>query len=342
MFEKWPTTLNIELSTACNAACPQCARYNDDDDKGNIIENPNVPQHTLTLNEVQSLLDHQWLKQAKHIKIEGTHGEPTMSKDCADIIKWFREINPDVTLALHTNGSTRTADWWQDIAKFFQYSPVAVSRVIFSLDGLEDTNHIYRRRTVWSKIMENVKAFIQAGGVATWDMLVFEHNEHQVLQARKLAKSMGFYSFGVKVTQRNLSRPISWLRQPRTWKESTGTGKLEINCIGQQLDELYLNANGFYMPCCFINENYYGPHMPTTRKQTNETLGNIDQYHASRGIDNALNLFRKVSDRWNNDPLKICQDMCGNGRWPYRLHQRKTQEIWLDRFEQTVDPYGDQ
>jgi hypothetical protein len=332
MFDKWPSKLNIELSTACNAACPQCSRYLDDDPELGIVENPNLPQNTLTLDVIKTLIDHEWLKQAKHVKFEGTHGEPTMAKDCTDILRWFREVNPTVTFALHTNGSTRNKEWWRELAQFFQYNPERRSAVTFSLDGIEDTNHIYRRRTVWKKIMENAQAFIDAGGVAVWDMIVFEHNEHQVLKARKLAKSMGFFSFGVKVSQRTLIRPIQWLKQPKTWKENQGTGTVKINCIGKQFDELFLNANGLYMPCCFINENAYGPAMPSTQKEIEEVLGDFSQYHSSNGLDHALELFHRVSDRWETNPMEICKHMCGNGHWPDRLQQKQVTEVWPERF----------
>ena len=52
--------------------------------------------------------------------------------------------------------------------------------VIFSLDGLEDTNHIYRVGVQFKKVMENTQAFINAGASAHWDMLVFKHNKHHV------------------------------------------------------------------------------------------------------------------------------------------------------------------
>lgn len=332
MFDKWPKNLNIEFSTACNAACPQCARYLDDDPELGIRENPDVPQNTLTLSQVKELLDHNYLRQANHIKMEGTHGEPTMAQDCLDILHWFRSINTDITFQMHTNGSTRTPEWWGNLAKFFTYRPGYRSVVVFSIDGLEDTNHIYRRRTVWSKIMKNAEAFIKAGGLAVWDMILYEHNEHQVLAARKLAKKMGFWSFGVKITQRNLIRPVAWLKQPRTWKQSQGSGTVKIDCIAKQIDELFISASGLYMPCCFINENAWGPHMPGSREQIHQVLGPLDQYHARHGVDNALSLFRKVSDRWQHEPMEICKDMCGNGHWPDRQQQKQVWEVWPDQF----------
>jgi sulfatase maturation enzyme AslB (radical SAM superfamily) len=89
---------------------------------------------------------------------------------------------------MNTNGSARTVDWWRDIAEVLKPN----GYVIFSIDGLEDTNHLYRRNTNWEKIISNVNAFIEAGGIAHWEYIVFEHNEHQIDIARDLASSLGF------------------------------------------------------------------------------------------------------------------------------------------------------
>jgi sulfatase maturation enzyme AslB (radical SAM superfamily) len=70
--------------------------------------------------------------------------------------------------------------------------------MIFSIDGLEDTNHIYRRNVKWDKLISNVKSFINAGGVAEWDYLVFKHNEHQLEEAEKFSKELGFKFFTPK------------------------------------------------------------------------------------------------------------------------------------------------
>ena len=50
--------------------------------------------------------------------------------------------------------------------------------------------------------MTNVKSFIQAGGEAHWEFLVFKHNEHQVEEARNLAREMGFKEFYLKKRRR--------------------------------------------------------------------------------------------------------------------------------------------
>ena len=74
--------------------------------------------------------------------------------------------------------------------------------VHFGIDGLEDTNHLYRVNVKWKKVMENVKAFVENGGNAIWDYIVFRHNEHQVEQAREFSNKIGFKKFLVKKTGR--------------------------------------------------------------------------------------------------------------------------------------------
>lgn len=311
MFDHWPRRPVIEFSTQCNSACPQCNRYLDDDPVLGIVENPNLPQATMTLKDVQSILTEEYLRNATHLKLSGSHGEPTMAQEFIPILHWVREVNPNILFQLDTNGSTRTKAWWTEAAQFFAAPRDGANYVAFNIDGLEDTNHIYRRRTVWKKIMENAQAFINAGGVATWAFLVFEHNEHQVFKARKMAKDMGFTFFQVKISSRQSVRPITWVKPPKAWKGTPAPGQHKIQCMQQRRDELMISAQGYMMPCPYIAEAAYGPPRPDgAMEEIHEVMGDFSQFHASRGIDTVLPLFKRVSDRWETNPMKICQTEC--------------------------------
>ena len=89
---------------------------------------------------------------------------------------------------MHTNGGVRNEHFWMDLAELDV-------KVIFSIDGLADTNHLYRRNVKWDKLMSNVETFISNGGRANWEYLVFKHNQHQTSQAEALSKRMGFVNF---------------------------------------------------------------------------------------------------------------------------------------------------
>ena len=65
-----------------------------------------------------------------------------------------------VWLSMNTNGGARDEEYWAELAKVF----CRMGAVIFSIDGLKDTTHLYRQKVNWNNVMRNAKAFINAGG----------------------------------------------------------------------------------------------------------------------------------------------------------------------------------
>jgi len=190
------TTVHLEVTERCNASCPQCAR----NINGGEV-NPQLHDAELTLDDVKTILKPDFIKQLKRLYMCGNYGDPISAKDTLEIFEYIRSNNATMQLSFHTNASAKTPEWWSRL-------PAAMGKshyVVFSVDGLEDTNHLYRQGTVWKKIMENAEAFIQAGGRARWDYIVFGHNEHQVEEARALAEKMGFEKFNVKKSNRFFS-----------------------------------------------------------------------------------------------------------------------------------------
>lgn len=321
MFDHYPTRLALELSTQCNSACIQCNRYLDDDPVLGIVENPAVPQTTMTLSDIKKLLPSDYLTKVKYIKLTGSHGDPTMAKDAIPIMSWIKQQNPNILFQMDSNGGTRTVTWWRDAAKFFSVDTHPYNFLTFSIDGLEDTNHIYRRRVVWKKVMRNARAFIDAGGIACWAFLVFEHNKHQVTEARNLAKKMGFTYFQVKVSSREAIRPVQWLTPPKSWKVVQPRGKGDIQCLQLPRDEIMITAQGYFLPCPYIAEAAYGPTRPDdATEEIHEVLGDFQQYHGTNGLDKILPLYKKVSDRWATNPMRVCSTEC-DGTNLHRLQQ---------------------
>ena len=54
----------------------------------------------------------------------------------------------------------------------------------------------------FNKVIENAKSYIDAGGRAQWNFIVFKHNEHQVEEAKELSKQLGFYNILIRNTGR--------------------------------------------------------------------------------------------------------------------------------------------
>ena len=185
-------TVHLEITTKCNANCPMCGRTA----FGRIC--PGLSLTELTLEDCKKIFQPVFLKQLTRVSICGAYGDPILATELLEIIKYFRSRNPHLEIEVYTNGGVHLPLWWVKLAQIIGKR----GKVVFGIDGLKDTNHINRRGTVFNQIIRNAKSFIQAGGRAQWDFIVFKHNEHQVEKARKLSKKLGFEIFSIKRSNR--------------------------------------------------------------------------------------------------------------------------------------------
>ena len=271
--------LHIEPTTKCNLACPQCHRT-----IGAPYYNHMTNRSELTLQSVMDTIDVELVAQLQKVFMCGNFGEPVACKEIVSIYKYFRTFNPTVTLGLNTHGGLRTPAWWKMLAEIFA---LPLDYVTFAIDGLEDTHKIYRVNSDLKKTFKNAEAYIQAGGSAHWEMLIFEHNEHQVEQCKQLAYDMGFTWFRAKVSKRfDYSDTV---KPPAGYVEPEYSDK-EIDCHALEERSIYLAANGEIMPCCFFGSEVFS----------------LDQ----RGRNLCHNTEALVSS-WVDTPHRICQYNCG-------------------------------
>jgi hypothetical protein len=275
----------------------------------------------LTVEDIQRLCPVEWVQGLEKMFMCGNYGEPAAAHECLEIYRWFRKINPDITLGMNTSGSLRSADWWQELGTILNQP---LDYVVFSIDGLEDTNHVYRRNSIWNKIMTNAQAYISAGGHAHWDMLVFEHNKHQVDQAQELADRMGFTWFRTKYTDRPITANIQWLvkiDQPVQQSPST-----EILCHYESTKQAYLSAQGQWLPCCYIGGKMHYP--DHEGQQLQEVFGDSKQLQDFETV-HLTPSWTSVWQRWSNRPLSVCSSNCSvENQQPKALDKWK-QELQL-------------
>jgi MoaA/NifB/PqqE/SkfB family radical SAM enzyme len=184
------TSLNIEASSLCNAQCLVCFRF---EDRGSVKLNPEFTPMYLKFEDVKRWFPPEFLQQINFICFSGDYGDAMTSPDIVPILDYLTTSNPNATIAICTNGGMRNVEFWDEVGKIIQRNPE--SYVTFSVDGLEDTNHIYRRKVKWDKLMANVEAYIATGARAAWDFLIFDYNEHQVEEAKEFSKKIGFTDF---------------------------------------------------------------------------------------------------------------------------------------------------
>lgn len=327
--------VHLEMTARCNARCPQCSR--------NVHggpDNPNLPLTELSLADVEQFFPDDFIAQLDCMYMCGVYGDAMVAKDTVEVFEHFRARNRKIWLHLTTNGSGRTPEWWQRLAR-------TINLVTFSIDGLADTNALYRRGTDWDRIMAAVRAYIGAGGRAKWEFLVFKHNEHQVEAARTLASELGFAEFIAKKTDRflrggklqdqapvydrdgNLEYVIETPTAPiyhnaavvnigaayKTYRDET-----TIVCKAVQRRSLYVSAEGLVLPCCWT-ARLYAPeqavHAPEIWRLLEELPGGKDaicaKHHTLRDIVAGRLFQEQVPAGWAIGPgrLSVCARQCG-------------------------------
>ncbi|MFN8792017.1 MAG: hypothetical protein ACK5Y2_11235 [Bdellovibrionales bacterium] len=163
----------------------------------------------LSLDTHRRLIKEIETKKLSYIQFNGNYGDFAAAANALDTVYLWREAGVQKIL-FNTNGSLQSPNWWTQMAQALGPNGL----VVFSIDGLEDSNSIYRIGSNWNRIMQNSDAFIAAGGHARWDFILFEHNQHQVDQAIELAERKGFQSIRIKKTNRFLKD-----HEIRNWKK---------------------------------------------------------------------------------------------------------------------------
>lgn len=332
-------SVHLEITNNCQAKCPMCSR----NFRGGL-ENPNIKINEWSLEDFSTIFNQEVLEQLKSIFFCGNFGDPIINNDLAEMCSYANNVNPNLHIRIHTNGGARSKDWWRHLVKKLPKNHF----VIFGIDGLEDTHHLYRIGTRYEQVIENAKSFIDAGGTAEWVFIKFKHNEHQVDEARQRAKELGFKLFTVKNSTRFLEEKFrvldkdgkiiyhieppnsnqvtlispDMIKNYRTWVNES-----EIDCYVKKNKEIYIDAYKKIFPCCFLASTPYNytettdltfPVRQDIKNQYNkliESLGGIEQLDAINvGIKNVLTSapWQDVWNYyWNDYKLIVCARTCG-------------------------------
>jgi hypothetical protein len=187
------TQLHIELTNACNAACPMCTRFH----SNSPLIRPDLTIEQITIDKFKKYFPPEVIKKLEIVLFCGVHGDPGMARDLYEICEYIAETNPQTAVRMNTNGGMRKPEFWRKLGELFAKQRQDHWRweLTWSIDGLKDTNHLYRRNVDFDTVMANAQAFIDGGGISHWDYLIFKHNEHQIDEAMALSKKMGFTYF---------------------------------------------------------------------------------------------------------------------------------------------------
>ena len=327
-------TIHLEVTQNCQASCPMCDRNMN----GKGI-NPHINLDELSKLDCVDIFPPEFIKQLDTMYMCGNLGDPIVAKDTLEIFEYFRSHNPNMWLSMNTNAGAKNEEWWRQLAEVFG----RMGAVIFSVDGLRDTNHLYRQGVVWDNVERNMRAFIDAGGRARWDYLIFEHNQHQVEEAEALANEWGCEKFMKKKTGRFITqdskkkeshqavnrkgKETQELKKPDAKYLNKALSKQDviinkygtmdayydaapIVCKVKKENSLFITAEGLALPCCWTaGRMYKWWHKNPKVEQIWDFIPDKSVLDARKGLSKVFDtgIFEDIQNSWS-------KPSCGDGK----------------------------
>ena len=192
-------SVQIEITERCNAACPACTR-----NYFGYSANPGIWTGNMTLEQFKILLPEEFLQQLDDVSFCGNLGDAQMNPYLHDMVEYLFSVNPGIWVCLNTNGSMYEPHYWEEFAKYGNSM-----QIIWAIDGTtEEVHSFYRRNTSYLKVLSNATSFIDAGGNACWQFILFKHNQHQLEEAKRLAKAYNFNDIHIIKSDRPNDTPV--------------------------------------------------------------------------------------------------------------------------------------
>lgn len=337
------TSLNIDVNSVCNAACVGCARSRGSGKKNIVFDEG---KH-LSLNTWKKIID-EIGQQLQVITFCGNYGDAGATYYLPEIVDYALANNSKLHIVIVSNMGINSTDFWTRLGNFSSKN----LEFQCSIDGLEDTNHIYRRFVRWEKVIKNAKALIATGANVDWKWIRFFWNEHQIEEAKQLANEMGFrsiiftpnndptkenYYYSIYEQYKNVWMDTKSYHDNGTYTEQVITNTPDedyttmmnlmpafdsIDCYTKDEKSIHIDWNGDVYPCCWYGGAVYNNdqrlrNAHATVFPSMSTKWNSVQHYTIEEILETDFFKNKLMDSLNKKPSPVCALSCGkcNDKW---------------------------
>jgi hypothetical protein len=293
------TCIDFEISSICNAGCSVCMRRRD----GHYSE---FTQTYWSLDDVKTYIDLEIIKNLKNIILCGNFGDAMGNPDVVKIVRYLKEINPNLSININTNGGIGNASDYVELAELNV-------RMVFGLDGLGESNELYRVNVKWNKVIENLNSFISKASTHQLEIqfIMWAETTNQIIPMIDFIKSIGFgkfflrkpYTTGIKTEVYNMQGEsthfLTEVKKPELKKyletywnfNQLDELKLELSKIDLIETELELSNFLIKPKINFVKNPYKKSNVIFSEKDTNKFNSIINQTCYSKNNSNPSNLL---------------------------------------------------
>ena len=311
------TSFNIEGTNWCYLKCSACDRT--------IRKDHVKKRNDLSYNIFEKFIN----EDLRGIDISpiafnfcGIYGDNLYHPELIEIFKLIKSRGSRIVL--ETNGSYKDDAFWEELLGIL----TTYDTINFSVDGLEDTNTIYRKGSSWKHIIRAMELVGASEIDSEWKFIVFKHNQHQIGQAKELAKLLGIKKFLLRYSGRFIENdpllpdPEYVGLQQKHWDQVKSAVKNKTldqetaivpRCmLGKNIG---ITNEGLVIPCLTFHSTY-NQWMETNREKlslTNRSLLDI--------LNNSV--WEELAELWKT-PSKapfICSKYCGMSKEESKITQ---------------------
>lgn len=273
------TGLHIEPTNICTLKCAGCARTRFINQWPRHWQN-----HSLDIDHLLAFLDIDLV--GRKIMLSGNYGDPIYHPNFIDFVAKLKRTGAQLIIV--TNGSYRTARWWQDLTGLL----AAEDTIYFSIDGVPENFTNYRKNADWSTIQVGIETAAASACRTVWKYIPFKFNQHNIDQARALCHSLGMDEFTVDPSDRYdeftqdlqpdspdmIGARYTVMQQ---WRQQDIASALDPKC--KQGDQHFVTATGHYSSCCFLADHrfYYKNQFGKNKNQFDITKTTLSQILSS-------------------------------------------------------------
>ena len=161
--------LNVEITNKCQLKCPGCLRQLQPEKLRGTREH--------SFDTLKVIFD-----TFPRINFCGQISDPIYHREFHKILEY---IPASTELHISTGGQGKTPEWW---TKSFELTKGKKVRWVFGIDGLPKDSHKYRVGQDGEQVFEMMKLGVEIGVSVTWQYIVFNYNEHDIEEAKQMAK----------------------------------------------------------------------------------------------------------------------------------------------------------
>jgi radical SAM protein with 4Fe4S-binding SPASM domain len=298
-----PFIYTVDIGNVCNLRCPLCPTgYN----------GLQRSQGLMKLGDFERILE-----KIKPYAIEvvlHNWGEPFLNPHFCDMVQMAKQARVGTAVSTNLNLVRRGTSFLRQVVDS------GLDHLVVSLDGTTQAVYEhYRKNGDVERVLANLRELIvykrttaKASPVIEWQYLVMKHNEHQIEEAIRLAKSIGvdeigFTGAGLPFDElKNLDLAAEWLaRNPRYRgydpQLMLDRGYLyDVKCF-YLYRAMTLNPHGEVSPCCALHHSKWD--FGNLLDSSLDEVWNSEHYRSARSLFSRKRTSDPVDTACHHCPL---------------------------------------